>query len=166
MRWRGRFIEAVTEGRWEYVRRVKGQGAAVIYAVTDADELVLVEQYRVPLGRPAIELPAGIVGDEAGKGDEDPLAAAARELEEETGFRARTMVSVGDYVTTPGLATEEFTLVRADGLKRVGAGGGVEGEDITVHLVPRADLPDFLRAAAARGAAVDKILAGLVLAAL
>ena len=166
MRWRGRFIEAVTEGRWEYVRRVKGQGAAVIYAVTDADELVLVEQYRVPLGRPAIELPAGIVGDEAGKGDEDPLAAAARELEEETGFRARTMVPVGDYVTTPGLASEEFTLVRADGLERVGAGGGVEGEDITVHLVPRADLPAFLRAAAARGAAVDKILAGLVLAAL
>src|SRR5690606_20311966 len=48
--WQGRFLETVVDGRWEYVRRTRGIGAAVILAVTDADEIVLVEQYRVPLG--------------------------------------------------------------------------------------------------------------------
>ena len=159
--WRGRFIEAVTERRWEYVRRVAGMGAAVIYAVTDEGELVLVEQHRIPLGRPAIELPAGIVGDE--DASETAAETARRELEEETGFRAGRMTDLGSFVTTPGLAEERFTLFRAEGLERVGPGGGVEAEDITVHLVPLAGLGDFIAGARARGADIDKILAGLIL---
>ncbi|EMD84024.1 NUDIX hydrolase [Pacificimonas flava] len=156
-RWRGRFIEAVTEESWEYVRRIGGAGAAVILAETDAGEIVLVEQYRVPLGRPCIELPAGIVGDEDTL--EGAEVAARRELEEETGFRPAHMESLGDFVTSPGLTAESFTLFRASGLERTGSGGGVADEDIRVHLVPRSDLRDFLANARARGCAVDKLLA-------
>ena len=61
--WRGKYIEVRREGTWEYAARVAGIYAAVILALTDAREIVLVEQYRVPLGRRTIELPAGLIGD-------------------------------------------------------------------------------------------------------
>ena len=61
--WQGRFIAAKRKGRWEYVGRTRGIQAAVIVAVDDG-HILLVEQYRVPLGRACLELPAGLVGDE------------------------------------------------------------------------------------------------------
>ncbi|MBZ6377606.1 NUDIX hydrolase [Pacificimonas flava] len=149
-------MEAVTEGRWEYVRRNRGAGAAVIFARTPADELILVEQYRIPLGKPCIELPAGIVGDEdEGEGFAE---AASRELEEETGWRAAQMIDHGTFTSTPGLASEQFRLFEARGLERTGPGGGVGDEDIRVHLVPLAEIQAFLEEAAGRGVAIDKSL--------
>lgn len=159
--WRGDFVEAVVEQGWEYVRRASDMGAAVIYAVTDSNELILVEQHRIPLGRTSIELPAGIVGDE--NASETATETARRELEEETGFRAGRLLDLGTFVTSPGLANERFTLFRAEDLSRVGSGGGVSGEDITVHIVPLRDLPTFVQHARRRGADIDKILAGLLL---
>jgi len=65
--WQGQFITARRRGRWEYVGRARGIRAAVILAVDDEDHVILVDQYRVPLGRRCVELPAGLVGDhEAG----------------------------------------------------------------------------------------------------
>ncbi|MEY4870008.1 MAG: hypothetical protein RIS11_1202, partial [Pseudomonadota bacterium] len=61
--WQGKFVTAKRKGRWEYVGRARGIKAAVIVAVED-DHVLLVEQYRVPLGRNCIELPAGLIGDE------------------------------------------------------------------------------------------------------
>ena len=61
--WQGKFITARREGRWEYVSRSRGIRAAVIVAVDDG-HVLLVEQYRVPLGRNCIELPAGLIGDD------------------------------------------------------------------------------------------------------
>lgn len=150
--WAGRFITAKRRGRWEYVGRANGIGAAVIVAI-DAGDVLLVEQYRVPLGRPCLELPAGLVGDD-GQGEEAALAAT-RELEEETGYRAGTMTSLGDYHSSPGMVSESFTLFRADGLTRIGKGGGIEGEDITVHRVALSELPGFVAARRAAGVAVD-----------
>ena len=66
--WEGRFITAVREGHWEYVRRSRGIRAAVILAETDAGEIVLVEQHRIPIGRRCLELPAGLIGDDRGVG--------------------------------------------------------------------------------------------------
>lgn len=142
--WQGRFVTAKKRGRWEYVSRSRGIRAAVILAVDEDDHVLLVEQFRVPLGRNCIELPAGLIGDDDGAEDEDSLAAAGRELEEETGYRAASLEDMGTYFSSPGMVSESFTLVRARGLTKVGDGGGVEGENITVHRVSRSDLHEFL----------------------
>lgn len=153
--WQGQFIAAKTKGKWEYVTRTRGTGAAVILAVDADDHVLLVEQFRVPLGRPCIELPAGLIGDGADDADEDPTLAAKRELEEETGYRAGRMDVIGEFYSSPGLVSEGFTLLRAYDLTRVSDGGGVDGEDITVHRVPRSGLAAFITARRAMGDGID-----------
>lgn len=155
--WSGRFIEVKKRGRWEYVGRVGGTEAAVIVAIDDGDVL-LVEQYRVPLGRACLELPAGLIGDEGEA--ESAEASAARELEEETGYRADKLTAIGTFYASPGMVTECFTLVRAERLTKVGDGGGTADEDIIVHRVPIASLADFVTERRAAGTAIDvKLLA-------
>lgn len=155
--WSGKYVETVVDGSWEYVRRTGDRGAAVVIAVTDADELVLVEQYRVPLGRRCIELPAGLIDD-----GEDTCAAAIRELHEEAGYRAASVSAIGVFASSPGLASESFTLVRAEGLTQIGDGGGIDGEDIVVHLVPVADLPRFIEEKRNADVMIDvRLMAGL-----
>lgn len=151
--WQGKYIVAKTRGRWEYVSRARGIRAAVIIAIDPDDHVILVEQYRVPLGRACIELPAGLIGDETE--GEDPADAAARELEEETGYRAGRIELLGEFHSSPGMVSESFTLLRAHDLTRVGPGGGTESEQITVHRVPRANLPAFIAERRARGDAMD-----------
>jgi ADP-ribose pyrophosphatase len=150
--WQGRFITAKTRGKWEYVSRARGIKAAVILAMED-DHVLLVEQYRVPLGSNCIELPAGLIGDH--EEGEDTLMSAARELEEETGYRADHLEIVGEYFSSPGMVSESFSLVRARGLRKVSDGGGVDGENITVHRVALADLPNFVQEKRAGGCVVD-----------
>jgi ADP-ribose pyrophosphatase len=150
--WQGKFIAAKKQGRWEYVSRARGIRAAVIVAIDDG-HLILVEQYRVPLGRACLELPAGLVGDDSD--GEAVEIAAARELEEETGYRAGRIESLGEYFSSPGMVSESFTLVRAFDLERIGEGGGVEGEGITVHRVKLTDVPAFVDRCRARGVAID-----------
>lgn len=152
--WQGKYVVAKTRGRWEYVGRARNIRAAVILALID-DEVILVEQYRVPLGRNCIELPAGLIGDEDGAEDEEDLAAAGRELEEETGYRAGMLEDCGTYYSSPGMVGESFTLVRATQLEQVGPGGGTESEDITVHRIPRAQLGRFLDAKRSEGCGID-----------
>ena len=153
--WEGRFITAVREGHWEYVRRSRGIRAAVILAETDAGEIVLVEQHRIPIGRRCLELPAGLIGDDHDGEDDNVEKAAARELEEETGYRADRIQPLGEYYSSPGMVAESFTLVRASGLTKVGDGGGVEGEDIVVHHVPRADVVSFIEEKRDEGMGID-----------
>jgi ADP-ribose pyrophosphatase len=161
--WEGRFIAAKRRGKWEYVSRTRGVSAAVILAVDDG-HAVLVEQYRTPIQAMCIELPAGLVGDETE--GEEAAAAAIRELEEETGYRAERMIEVGRFYASPGMSSEGFTLLRAEGLTRVGEGGGVAGEDIIVHRVPVGDVPAFVAAKRAEGAAIDAKLLLLLAAAI
>jgi ADP-ribose pyrophosphatase len=163
--WEGKYLRVHKKGSWEYVSRARGIGAAVILAV-DAGEVILVEQYRVPLCARCIELPAGLVGDE--QAGEEIEAAAIRELEEETGYRAARMVRLGRFHASPGMSSEGFTLLRAEGLIRTGAGGGVPGEEIVVHKVPLGRIPAFVEAKRREGVAVDVklllLLAGALLA--
>ena len=150
--WEGRYIAAKRRGRWEYVSRTQGVSAAVILAVDDG-HVLLVEQYRVPLGKTCLELPAGLIGDETE--GEAAEAAAARELEEETGYRPARMTDLGHYYSSPGMVSEGFNLLRAEGLTRVSDGGGLEGEDIVVHRVKLAEIPGFVAAKRAEGCAID-----------
>ncbi len=150
--WEGRFIVARKRGRWEYVGRARDIQAAVIVAVDDG-HILLVEQYRVPIGAPCLELPAGLVGDETAC--EAIETAAARELEEETGYRPSRMTSAGRFFSSPGMVSESFTLLLAHGLEKVGDGGGVEGEHIRVHRVPVASVTDYINDRRGEGMAID-----------
>ena len=158
----GRFLRLVKQGAWEYVERVNVTGVAVLVPLTSEGEIVLVEQYRIPVGAPMVELPAGLVGDEEGLRDEQILDAANRELEEETGYRARRLQVLATAPSSGGMTSEVVTFVLATDLSKVGPGGGVAGEDITVHVVPRRGLLDWLRSKQDQGCLVDpKIYAGL-----
>ncbi len=148
----GKYIKVTKQGRWEFVSRTRGVSAAVILAI-DEGHVILVEQYRVPIGAKCLELPAGLIGDE--EEGEDVHEAAIRELEEETGYRAERMVDLGRFHASPGMSSEGFSLLRAEGLTKVGEGGGVENEEIVVHLVPLADVPAFVERKRAEGLAMD-----------
>jgi ADP-ribose pyrophosphatase len=150
--WQGRFITAKTKGKWEYVSRARGIKAAVILAVDDG-HVLLVEQFRVPLGANCLELPAGLIGDDT-EGEAVELAAG-RELEEECGYRADRIEVVGEFFSSPGMVSESFFFVRAHGLTKVSDGGGVEGENITVHRILRDEMEAFIAKKRAEGCAID-----------
>jgi len=153
--WEGRYLNLVMRGSWEYVERRNITGIVCLVAVTDDRKLVLVEQYRPPVGKRVIELPAGLVGDVPGAEAEALETAARRELLEETGYRAGRLERLFDGAPSAGLCDEHITFFLATGLEKVGAGGGDDSEDIAVHEVPLAGLLDWLRARQAGGAIVD-----------
>ena len=152
VRWQGEYIRIVQQGRWDFVERCKGSGAVVILAEHDG-KVILIEQYRVPVGGICLELPAGLVGDE----DEHATVedTAVKELEEETGFTCDRVERLGDFHSSPGMVAESFSLVRAHGVRKVGEGGGTEHEEIEVHLVAREDIPAFVAERRAAGVAID-----------
>lgn len=158
----GKYLALLKEGRWEYAERIGVTGAAIIVAVTDQRKLLLVEQYRIPVHCRTIELPAGIVGDEPGHSVEQVSDAANRELAEETGYSAERMEILTTGPASSGLTSELVTLLRATGLKRVGAGGGVAHEKIIVHEVPLDRVHEWLAGKAKEGLLVEpKVYAGL-----
>ena len=150
--WEGKFVRALRRGKWEYAGRTNSIRAVVILAEHDG-KIILVDQPRVPPDCRCIELPAGLVGDE--DPEATPETTAIKELEEETGFTAERVERLGDFYASPGMLSESFTLVRAHGVRRIGEGGGDENEDINVHLVPRADIPNFLEQKRAEGFGID-----------
>lgn len=154
--WTGRWLEVRTEGTWEYVERKGRIGAAVIVAIDDEEHVILVEQYRIPVGTRCLELPAGLVGDD--DANESIETAAARELEEETGYRPAHVERLGTFQSSPGMTSEHFELVRATGLTKVGDGGGHGDEDIAIHRVPLSRLPAFVAERRAAGVEVDSKL--------
>ena len=161
---RGGFLTLQRDGHWEYVNRVNARGAAFVLAITAAREIVLVEQYRVPLHACCIELPAGIIGDAAGGADEAAADTATRELEEETGFVGARPELLMRGPTAPGMSSELIDLYLVRDAERVGPGGGAPDEDecITVHVVPLQGVHDFLRRQAASGKQIEpRIYAGL-----
>lgn len=158
----GDFLRLKRVDTWEYAERVNARGAVVIVAVTDHDELLLVEQPRHPMRAHVLELPAGLVGDIVGEQDEKLAVAAARELEEETGYRPGRLEFLTSGPPSAGLASETLSFFRAHDLTRIDAGGGDDSEDIVPHAVPLAGIEDWLNARRNEGVLIDpKIFAGL-----
>ncbi|MEV6774585.1 NUDIX hydrolase [Nocardia sp. NPDC051030] len=91
---------------------IEHHAAVAVAAVDEDDNLVLINQYRHPIGRRLLELPAGLL-DEPG---EDPLAAAKRELAEETGLAARDWSVLVDVALSPGFTDEALRVYLASGL--------------------------------------------------
>jgi ADP-ribose pyrophosphatase len=133
-------------------------GGAVVVPLADDRTVLLVEQLRYPLGRRILELPAGKLFP-----GEDPLLAARRELEEETGWSAGRMEKLASFYTTPGFCDEELHLYLGRELRRTVQGPHrEEGEHgMTVHAIPFAEAV----AMAKRGKIPDgKTIVGLLLA--
>lgn len=161
----GRHIRLVRRSGWEYAERLNVTGIVAILAVTDQDRLILTEQYREPVRKLVIELPAGLAGDAPGEAGEALANAAHRELLEETGYRAEKMVYLTEGPPSAGLSTEIITFFRALGLRKVGSGGGVGSEKIRVHEVALVEAPSWLQNATTRGLLIDpKVYTGLYFA--
>ena len=159
--WQGRWLEIVLRDGWEFVRRRGATGVVGIVAATPDREILLVRQHRIPVATETIELPAGLVGD--GGVPEDPLTAAGRELEEETGWRAGKLRVLCKAPSSAGLTSETLLLVLAEDLVQVGPGGGIPGEEsIRVERIPLVGAGAWLEERIAQGAVVDaKIWAAL-----
>jgi ADP-ribose pyrophosphatase len=142
---------------WQYVERKKAKEAVAVLAETEDGEMILTEQLRRPLNARVIDFPAGLIGDE--EPDIDAATTARKELEEEAGFTCDSVELLARGPSSPGITSEIVSLYRAKGVRRVGKGGGVGGEDITVHLVPRGRLAAFLREKADEGILTDLKLA-------
>ena len=153
--WEGRFIDLVKRGSWEYAARKNITGIVGIVPLTDDGKIILCEQYRPPVGKRIIELPAGLVGDKEGERHETLESAARRELLEETGYAAEKMEFLFEGASSPGVTDEIVTFMLATGLKKTGPGGGDEDEDIVVHAVPVDGLTDWLDAQREAGKVID-----------
>lgn len=160
-----KWIRVLRNGTWDFARRPQSTFAVGVLAITPADEIVLVEQFRIPVQARVIEIPAGIVGDEEEFIGESLENTATRELLEETGYRAGRMEFLLRSPSTPGLAEEFMNIFLASDLVRETEGGGTEHEQIVIHHVPLATLRGWLAAKQAEGCLIDaRICAALWLA--
>ena len=131
--YRGRLIDvehwrvSLPDGRTASRDVVIHSGAAAVVALDEHDRITLVSQYRCPIGRVTLELPAGKL-----EADESPLDCARRELEEETGLRAQSFDKLTDLLTTPAFCSETITIYLATGLS---AHSGCPDEDEFLNVV-------------------------------
>jgi len=159
---RGKFLSLLERENWEYAERVNCQGVVAIIATTAEEDIVLVEQFRIPVNASVIELPAGLVGDSKKLQGEAHIEAASRELYEETGFQASSWDDICSAPISAGMSSEIISFVRATGLSRSGAGGGDSTEDIRVHIIPLNNVDQWLYEQSNTGKLIDpKIYAAL-----
>ncbi len=155
----GKFLNLVREGKWEYCERTRQTRAVMIFAATPEGNVLLVEEYRPPIGSRCLCFPAGLSGDE---GEETDAEAARRELLEETGYEAAELHYLFSGPSSPGLSSETLSFYFATGLHRVGEGGGGDNENITVHEVPLQGIEIWLAERVAEGIVLDpRIFSGL-----
>lgn len=140
---KGKFLTVIRKNGWEYVKRNTNSGNIVsVLPITSENEIILVEQYRIPVQKHVLECPAGILGDEIK--NEVPLDCAKKELLEETGYVSDDWHQI--YVTSksPGIISELCYKYIARNCKKVADGGGVGTEDITVHKIPLTKIKEYL----------------------
>jgi len=151
----GDYLRVVKKDGWETIERNNASGVVIIYPITNDDKLVLVEQFRRPIGKACIEWPAGLVGDKSN--NKDPEVAAIHELEEETGYRANIMRKVFSGTVSPGLSNEITDCFIATNLEKISFGGGNkdEKENIKVHEVHIDDFENWIKNKELSGTIID-----------
>lgn len=112
-----------------------------VVALTTADEIVLVRQFRQGSERVAFEIPGGLIDPH----ETDPAVAAARELREETGYEAARLELLGEMNPNPAMFSNRCHVFLATGCRRVGGLAMDPGEDIEVVTVPLAELDERIR---------------------
>jgi len=127
------------DGKTHLREVVEHRGAAAIVPVTQDKNVVLVRQYRYAVGTELLEIPAGTL--EPG---ETPKECAVRELEEETGYKAREFKKIMEVFMVPGYSTEKITLYLAEGLVKSKM-QTEEDEKITVETIPLDSALDKVR---------------------
>ncbi len=158
----GKWLQMVTVHNWEHVNRKNCTGIVIIVAKTKENKLILVEQFRAPLGKNVLELPAGLVNDKPGKKKESFETAARRELLEETGYAAKKFKFLARGPVSPGLTGECVDFYLASGLDKKHKGGGDETENIKVHEISLSKTAAWLKKMEKKGKVVDpKIYTGL-----
>lgn len=160
-----KFLRCIDRDGWFFVERPNAHAVVTVVPVTSNGTIILVEQFRPPVGRMVIELPAGLVGDDPERAGEELETAARRELLEETGYDARRLVPIASCATSPGVVNEIANFFLATELVKLAAGGGVEGEEIRVHEVQLDGAAAWLAQRAAEGVLISaKVYAGLFFA--
>jgi len=154
----GKHVVVLERDGWEFVERRRAKEAVAIIAIAEG-RLILTEQFRRPVGARVIDLPAGLIEQfDAGE-------TARRELFEETGYACDRVERIATAATSPGITSERVHFFRAVGGRPEGAGGGVEGEQITVHAVPMREIRAWLESQQEAGMLIDvKVWAGLYFA--
>lgn len=117
---------------------IEHNGGVGIVALTDAGEIVMVKQFRKPLEKVILEIPAGKLNK-----CEDPLDCGIRELEEETGYKAGKITTLGHFIPSPGFANEVLYLYLATDLKK-GEINLDEDEFVETELIPLRDLYNMI----------------------
>lgn len=155
----GRFLELVDidwqdeEGemrKWEAVRRTTGTDIVSMIPVTDDGKIILIEQFRPPVGRTVIEFPAGLV--DKGESFEE---AALREMREEIGYQAGKIKQLFAGPVSAGLSDESLTVFLATNLKFVGKKDGREERGITVYEILLEEVDEWLDSQEKSGILID-----------
>ncbi len=158
----GKHLRLVSVDGWEFAERTTCSGVVAIIAVTDDGKLILTQQFRRPVARRVIDLPAGLAGDISGQEHEPLERAARRELLEETGYDAEEFNFLMRCPTSPGITNEIVSFFRAETIRRVNTGGGDASEDITVYAVPLKTIDKWLASQSPETTMVDhKVYAAL-----
>lgn len=158
--YKGKFIDVVNQTVELPNKRqtsrdiVRHPGGVAVLAYKDKDTILIVEQFRKPFDKVFLEIPAGKIE----KG-EDTESCGKRELEEETGYKARKFTYLGKIATTPGFTDEYIYIYKAEELYK-GKIGGDEDEFINVKEIKKGKLKAMIKS----GEIVDsKTLAALIL---